>query len=328
MIQKNITAVFKPTVITFVTYLHKLMFMKNFLKMRFIVLLFAAISIYAASCSDDNAVGNPAPVPNIAQIVAQTPEFSSLNTALVRTNLTGSLTSGNLTLFAPDNASFTASGIDANTAPVTKLDSILKYHVVGQSIGLSSFTGSDTLKSLLGKNIFLSKGVNGVFTNAINVKQTDIKGSNGFIHVVSKVLTPPTQSIAQIATADTSFSFLVSALTKLNLLNTVSGPGKFTVFAPTNAAFRAAGITDINAVPIPTLDVIVKYHILTTSVFTTDFINNYLITSLQGGNITLFTTPGAGVKITTGSQPASAITTANIVATNGVMHVINKVMLP
>ena len=163
--------------------------------------------------------------------------------------------------------------------------------------------------------------------NGIKVKQADISASNGVIHVIEKVLIPPTRTIAQIAAADTSFSFLVAAVTRVGLLNAISGPGKFTVFAPTNAAFRAAGITDINAVPLATLDTVIQYHVLATNVFASDLINNTTAQTLQGGNIRI-TTPPAGVKIDGSTQPVSNITTANITATNGVIHVLSRVMLP
>ena len=297
--------------------------------MRILVLVLASISLFTAACTDDNAAGNPAPIPNIAQIVAQSPNFSTLNAALVRTNLTGALTSGALTVFAPDNAAFINSGItDINAVPVTKLDSILKYHVLGQIVGSSVVPVSDTVKSILGKNIFASRNINGVFVNGVNIDQADILASNGVIHKIHNVLIPPTKTIAEIASGDTSFSFLVAALVKLNLVSAVSGPGKYTVFAPTNAAFRAAGITDINAVPIATLDAVVKYHVLTTNVFASDLVNNATATTLQGGTITIATTPAAGVKITGSAQPFSTITAVNITATNGVIHVLNRVMLP
>ncbi len=305
------------------------MFMKNYSKLRVFGFLFAAMSIFAAACNDDNAAGNPAPVPNIAQIVAQSPNFTTLNAAVVRTNLSSALASDNLTLFAPDNAAFASFGIsDVNAVPVSRLDSILKYHVLGQRVVSTAVPNSDTVKSVLGTNIFASRNTNGVFVNGISVKQADIQGSNGYIHVISSVLIPPTQTIAQIASADTSFSFLVEALTKLNLVSAMSGAGKYTVYAPTNAAFRAAGITDINAVPVATLDAVVKFHVLTTNYFSADFTNNAVVPTLQGGTLTVSTTPAPGVKITGSAQPVSTITTANIVATNGVIHVINRVMLP
>ena len=168
-----------------------------------------------------------------------------------------------------------------------------------------------------------------LIANGIKIKQSDILGSNGVIHVISKVLVPPTQTIAQILSADTSYSFFVAALTTVNLLTTVSGPGKFTVFAPTNAAFRAAGITDITVVPVAILDAVVKYHIVTSNIFTADLVDNTPpVPTLQGGNILRYATPVAGVRIATSVQPISAITTGNIVATNGVIQVINRIMLP
>jgi uncharacterized surface protein with fasciclin (FAS1) repeats len=99
------------------------------------------------------------------------------------------------------------------------------------------------------------------------------------------------------------------------------------VFAPTNAAFRAAGITDINAVPQATLETVVKYHVLATNVFASDLINNTTAQTIQGGNLRI-TLPPAAVKIDGSASPASNIATANITATNGVIHVIDRVLLP
>lgn len=303
--------------------------MKNFLNLRFYALFLVIISISAASCTDDNAAGNPLPVPSLDQIISQSPDYSSFNTALVRTSLNDDLATGTYTVFVPDNAAFIASGIsDVNAVPLAKLDSIVKYHIYGQIVKANVYPASDTLKTTLGRNIFASNNANGLFANGLKLKQTDVVGANGVIHVISKVLTPPTSNIIQIASADTNFTFLVAAITKLNLVTALSGAGKYTVFAPTNAAFRAAGITDINAIPMVILDAIIKYHVLNTNVFSSDFINSTTKVTLQGGTVTLSTTPSAGVKITGSAEPFAGITSANIVATNGVIHVINRAMLP
>jgi uncharacterized surface protein with fasciclin (FAS1) repeats len=303
--------------------------MKNYSMMRFGILFFTALTLFTAACNDDNGSNATVPQANIAQIVAQNPNLSTLNAALIRTNLTTALSTGTLTLFAPDNAAFVTAGItDVNAVPVTTLDSILKYHVLGQIVGSTAVPASDTVRTLIGRNIFASRNANGVFVNGYTVKQADIPASNGIIHVINNVLIPPTKTIADIAAADTSFSFLVAAVVKVGLLSALQGPGKYTVFAPTNAAFRAAGITDINAVPLATLTAVVRYHVITTNVFASDLINNATAITLQGGTITTSTIPAAGVKITGSAQPVSLITAANIKATNGVIHVINLIMLP
>lgn len=303
--------------------------MKKIKMMRLVSLAFLLITVFMVSCSDtENTVS--APVPNIAQIVSQSPSFSTLNAAVVKAGLTGALANTqNITLFAPDNAAFAASGItsvDGFTS--AQLQAILLYHVFGQKVGSAAVPVSDTLKTLNTRNIYASRNVNGVFTNGYKVKQADILGSNGVIHVIEKVLIPPSKTITTLATEDTTLSFLVAALTKVGLQTTLSGPGKFTVFAPTNQAFRDAGITDVNALPVQILEPILKYHVIGTNVFSSDLVNGLTATTLQGGTVTLTATPSATVKITTSAQPASPITVANIVATNGVIHKIGRVMIP
>jgi uncharacterized surface protein with fasciclin (FAS1) repeats len=304
--------------------------MKKFSMTRLSLIAFAVLSIIAVSCNEDNNDGNP-PAQSITDIVVADPNFSTLEAAVVKAGLADALATTNpLTVFAPDNAAFNASGITEATIaslPVAAVDSILKYHVLGAFVTSTSVPVSDAVTPLLGTKLFASRNANGVFMNGIKVKQADISASNGVIHVIERVLIPPTRTIAQIAAADTGFSFLVTALTRTNLLNAVSGPGKFTVFAPTNAAFRAAGITDINAVPLATLTAVIQLHVLTTNVFASDLINNTTAQTLQTGNIRI-TTPPAGVKIDGSTQPVSLITVANITATNGVIHVLSRAMLP
>ncbi len=302
--------------------------MKKSSLIRFSVIVFV-ISIFAFSCTEDSSSSTPRL--SITDLIVSDPNFSILEAAVVKAGLSDALAATNLyTVFAPDNAAFAASGITEATIaalPVTTVDSILKYHVLAGFVTSTSVPVSDAVIPLLGIKLFASRNVNGVFMNGNKVKQADISASNGVIHVIEKVLIPPTKTIAQLAAADTSFSFLVAAVTRVGLLSAISGPGKYTVFAPTNAAFRAVGITDINAVPLATLDIVVKYHILATNVFASDLVNNTTAQTLQGGNIRI-TTPPAGVKIDGSTQPVSNITTANITATNGVIHVLSRVMLP
>jgi uncharacterized surface protein with fasciclin (FAS1) repeats len=303
--------------------------MKKIKMMRLASLAFLLITVFMVSCSDtENSV--PAPVPNIAQIVSQSPNFSTLNAAVAKAGLGNALaTTQNITVFAPDNAAFAASGItsvDGFTS--AQLQSILLYHVFGQKVGSAAVPVSDTLNTLNTENIYASRNVNGVFTNGWKVKQADILGSNGVIHVIERVLIPPSKTIAALAIEDTTLSILASAINKLGLLPVMGGPGKFTVFAPTNQAFRDAGLADISLIPNVILEPIVKYHVIGTNIFASDLVNGGTATSLQGGTVTVNATPAANVKITTSAQPVSPIIAANIVATNGVIHKIGRVMIP
>lgn len=291
--------------------------------------LFASLTLVAAGCSDDEP--DTAPTPSITELVVNDPNFSILEAAVVKAGLANALATTNpLTVFAPNNAAFNASGITEsviNALPVSTVDSILKYHVLGSFVSSTQVPVSDAVPTLLGTKLFASRNSNGVFVNGVKVSPADIEASNGLVHVIAKVLIPPTKSIAEIAVADTNFTFLVQAVSRLGLVPTLSGPGKFTVFAPTNAAFRAAGITDINAVPIATLETVVRYHVLGTNVFASDLTNGATVPTLQGGNLLVNLTP-ARVKIATSTQPSSNITAVDITATNGVIHVIDRVLLP
>ena len=296
---------------------------------RMSIFAIAALFLVTASCSDDEP--NTAPLPTVTDLVVNDPNFSILEAAVVKAGLADALATTNpITVFAPNNAAFNASGITEsviNSLPVATVDSILKYHVLGAFVTSSSVPVSDAVTTLLGTRLFASRNTNGVFANGIRVSPADIEARNGVVHVVERVLIPPTRTIAEIASADTSFSLLVQAAARLGLVPALSSPGKLTVFAPTNAAFRAAGITDVNAVDRATLDLVVRNHVLGTNVFASDLVNGATVPTLQGGNLLVNLSP-ARVKIATSTQPSSNIAVANITATNGVIHVIDRVLLP
>jgi uncharacterized surface protein with fasciclin (FAS1) repeats len=287
------------------------------------------VAFFSVSCNDDDEPTGPG---NVTSIVANNPNFSILNSAINRAGLGSALSSGTLTVFAPDDAAFAASGLSAaavNGLSVASLDSILKYHVLGSQVGSSSVPASDAVTSLLGTRIFASRNTNGVFVNGIKVKTADLAASNGVIHVIERVLLPPTRTIAQIATADTTFSILLAAVVKAGLADAVSQPGKYTVFAPRNAAFRAAGFPDvaaINAAPTATIQKVVRDHVLTTNVFSSDLTEGATPTTLGATTLTVNLSP-ARVKLSSSANPSSNISAANIVATNGVIHVIDRVIL-
>ncbi|WP_153799111.1 fasciclin domain-containing protein [Foetidibacter luteolus] len=302
------------------------------MKRTLISLLSASMLLTTFSgCSDDDDVVNPQN--NITDIVASSPDFSILKSALDKAGLTATVnSSNNITVFAPDNTAFSNSGITQaaiDAMDQDELAAILTYHVIAAKVASSAVPASDTVKTLQGLNLYASNNANGVFVNGIKVKQADVQASNGTVHVIDKVLLPPSQTIAQIASG-ADFTLLLAAVVKAGLATAVSGPGKFTVFAPTNTAFNNAGfnsVADINSADQATIEAVVKYHVLATNAFASDLSNGGTATSLQGGTLTLNATPPT-VKITGSNENASAITTADVVATNGVVHVIDKVLLP
>lgn len=251
------------------------------------------------------------------------------------------LASESKTLFAPTNEAFTAAGITTLPGQET-LDAVLAYHLVnGEVMSTDIAIGSSAAETLNG-SIFLSKSEGGVFLNGISkVTTADIKGTNGVVHVIDRTLVPPSGTIAEIAVeTPEGFTELVAALARTqgqgdnDLLAAASDPtGNLTVFAPTDAAFRALyaalGVDNINEIPLPTLIDVLKHHIVSGRVFSTDLMGGE-VTTLNGNvNIDVSANPPTVTGGSGGSNVSSLQTSMlNIHATNGVIHVIDKVLLP
>jgi uncharacterized surface protein with fasciclin (FAS1) repeats len=310
------------------------------LQSLFMLMAFGALfSLSSCDKEDDEVIVTPPVVtPTVVGVAQADTTFSILVAAVVKAGLVNTLSDAtkSYTVFAPTNNAFRAAGYSAasiNALSATDVTNILTplltYHVLGAKVLSTAVPVSDTVKTLNGKNLFASKNVNGVFLNGIKVTTADINASNGVVHAIGSLLVPPTQTIAQIVTANPNFSLLLTAVVRAGLAPTLSGPGKFTVFAPVNSGFPASLDTDaeINAAPVATVAGIVGSHAFGTNIFAGD-----LVAGATGATVNPLTTltialsPAATVKITGSANSASAITSTNIVATNGVVHVIDKVL--
>lgn len=244
-----------------------------------------------------------------------------------------------LTLFAPTNDAFAAAGItDVNGA-----DAVLAYHVIDGTVMASMLPESGIAAAevaTLGGNIYITNAGGNVSINGTTtVTVTDITGSNGVVHVIDKTLVPPTNTINDIVASLASgnpaeFTMLAAALSKAGLGDTFGTEGPFTVFAPTDAAFMAAGFEDVDAINATDAEVLVPiltHHVVEPSVyiFSTDLTDNLQAPMLNGQNI-LIDLDTLTVQDAAGSNPAAGLVTAllNVHATNGVVHVIDKVLLP
>jgi uncharacterized surface protein with fasciclin (FAS1) repeats len=309
--------------------------MKKFQKMAMIALL--AISTIACDSDDDAA---PAPQ-TITDIAAANPNFSTLVTALQRTGLDDVLDApGSYTVFAPTNAAFTTflSGANVNDVPVPVLTQILLNHVVSGTVQSSQLTTGyiETLATFNGVangsnlNMYVNTA-DGVELNGVSTVTTaNIIASNGVIHVVDAVIGLPT--VVTFATADPNFSSLVATLTspgQPDFVSVLSGAGPFTVFAPTNAAFTALG-TELAAIPLVPSEAqiteVLEYHVVSGNVLSSSLTNNQVVTTIQGGTFTIGLTGGA--KITDANARVSNIIAVDVQAANGVIHVVDKVLLP
>ena len=257
---------------------------------------------------------------------------TSLVAALAQANLVTTLQgTGPFTVFAPTDAAFTAAGIDLSSfdtdAENATLVDILTYHVVSGSVASTALTDGMTATALNGDSVTFTVNAAGVQVNDANVVTADVAATNGIIHVIDKVLMPPADlvDIPTVATGTGIHTALVAALTQANLVSTLQGTGPFTVFAPTDAAFTAAGIDlstfDTDAENATLVDIL-TYHVVSGSVASTALTDGLTATALNGDNVT-FTVNAAGVQVNDAN-----VVTADVAASNGIVHVIDKVLMP
>jgi uncharacterized surface protein with fasciclin (FAS1) repeats len=262
---------------------------------------------------------------------------SAVNKAGLGTTLSGS---GPFTVFAPTDDAFNASGISSSviaSLSADQLKRILLYHTLPSKVMAAQAPAGPDAKVVTASDdsVFITNNANGVFINGVKVTQADIAASNGVIHTVGRVLLPPVGNLVEVASSDTTFSYLVAAVTRASTSSTnvaaiLSSGGIFTVFAPTNNAFRAAGfatINDINGADPNTLTNILTYHVIPGRVFSSDLTNGAQPATANGGKVTISLSSGANVK-GNGNTTASNILATDIMATNGVVHVIDQVLLP
>jgi uncharacterized surface protein with fasciclin (FAS1) repeats len=300
--------------------------------------IFVTLAYLGVSCKKSNSSSAPA---TIAAQVSAGSDFTSLYAAVTKAGLATTLSgAGPFTVFAPTDSAFNASGITPgviNSLTSAELQTILLYHTLPSKVLSSNVPAGPNAKVVTasGDSVFVTNNANGVFVNGIKVTHADIAASNGVIHTLGRVLLPPVGNIVGVASSDTLFSFLVAAVVRAssgstNVAAVLSGGGILTVFAPTNNAFRAAGFPDIaaiNAADPNTLTSILTYHVIAGRIFSSDLTQGAQPQTVNGGKLTVSLSSGATVKGNSNTS-ASNIIGANIMATNGVVHVIDQVLLP
>ena len=284
---------------------------------------------------------------DIVDIAASNEDFSTLVAAVQAAGLVDALKGeGPFTVFAPTNAAFAAlpdGALDALVAdPAGDLTQILLYHVLSGKVMAADVTDGLEATTLQGGAVTFTVTDGAVKINDANIVVTDIQASNGVIHVIDAVIVPPAPEstpeatpepaaeapvgdIVDIAASNEDFSTLVAAVQAAGLVDALKGEGPFTVFAPTNAAFAAlpdGALDALVADPAGDLTQILLYHVLSGKVMAADVTDGLEATTLQGGAVT-FTVADGAVKI----NDANIVVT-DIEATNGVIHVIDAVIVP
>lgn len=310
---------------------------------------FLAVPLTLSGCwlddDDDSPAPQPVPPPEattIVDVAVADGNFTTLVAALEAADLVTTLDDedGTFTVFAPTDDAFEALGqetIDALLADTDTLADILTYHVLSTEVNAEAAIGQagSLVETVNGDSIALSLSGDNLLVNTATVTMTDIATDNGIIHVIDAVLMPPEfvdasdSTIAQVAAGDEQFSTLVAALTEADLVSTLDNPdATFTVFAPTNDAFDmidegtlAALLEDTDA-----LSAVLLQHVVAD-------VEADSVTAFSLNGTSIETVSGASVPILINEETDSltvggaTVVVSNIQANNGIIHVIDTVIV-
>ena len=277
-------------------------------------------------------------LPTIADIAVEDGRFTTLVAALEAAGLVETLAGeGTFTVFAPTDDAFATLPEGTVTSlledPEGALTDILLYHVVDGAVPAETVVTLESATTLGGEDVTITVEDGNVFLNdTVQVIITDIEAANGIIHVIDGVLLPPSMtaeelpSIAEIAVEDGRFTTLVTALEAAGLVETLSGEGAFTVFAPTDDAFAAlpeGTVASLLEDPEGALTDILLYHVVDGVVPAETVVTLETATTLQGSDLSISIEDG-NVFLNDSVQ----VIITNIEASNGIIHVIDGVLLP
>lgn len=301
------------------------------------ILLILSLSLsLLTACGDDDDKGSQNPTDSIVEIAQSNPEFSLLVDALVKAELVTTLNgTGPFTVFAPTNAAFEALLSDLGVTGLDDLSKddltpILTYHVISGKV-LSTQLAAGPATTLNG-DFYLSLGSSVYINGATQVTSADLEATNGVVHVIDRVLVPPTEDVVDIAISNNpgEFNELVGAVVKAGLVDALKADGPFTLFAPTDAAFNelytALGITGLDDLTANDLSPILLYHVFEARVFSTDLTSG-AVNTLGGQDVTV--NLGSSITLSDlGTADEAAVISTDILGTNGIVHIIDKVLLP
>ncbi|MCP4884733.1 MAG: fasciclin domain-containing protein [Flavobacteriales bacterium] len=279
-------------------------------------------------------------VGTIAEVVQFNKDFTILNAALRKAELLETVaTADNLTVFAPDNAGFVAAGITSlDGLEKEDLTPILTYHVLGAIVKSADLPASGIAATLNGANLYLGYlNQQRVLINGLTeIKAVDIEKSNGVIHVIDRTLVPPAPNVVEIALAladqgeASEFTVLTSLLASdayAGITQALIDAENVTVFAPTDDAFE-----EISEV-IPTLDeaqisTILTYHAVGARVFSYNLVEGQVVPTLNTQTLKVASINGEAITIEDKTDDPANVIEVNVHGSNGVIHVIDKVLLP
>jgi transforming growth factor-beta-induced protein len=269
------------------------------------------------------------PPTTVADVIVNSPIHNTLEAAAGAAGLVPTLqTAGPFTIFAPtDNAfaSLPAGTVEALLKdPKGLLTQILLYHAVGANALSSGLSNGQFIKTINGKSVNVIINSDGVFINNAKVTVADVIADNGVVHVIDAVLLPPT-TVADVIVNSPVHNTLEAAAGAAGLVPTLQGAGPFTIFAPTDNAFAALPAGTVEALlkdPKGALTQILLYHAVSANALSTGLSNGQFIKTINGKSVNVIINAD-GVFINN-----AKVTVVDVIADNGVVHVIDAVLLP
>lgn len=230
-----------------------------------------------------------------------------------------------LTVFAPDNEAFDVALSAFPDLTADQITEILTYHVLAAEVLSGDLEAAQTVETLSEEPIYVTAEAGTVtINNSATVTTADLSGNNGVVHVIDGVLLPNKfQNIVQIASKNYDLSTLVSLVAGADLVPTLEGDGPFTVFAPTNAAFEAVSET-LDTLTEEQVAEVLTYHVAALEALAGDLSDGMEVETVQGESITVNIDADGNVTL----NGSVNVVTVNLQGTNGVIHVIDGVLLP
>ena len=277
------------------------------------------------------------PSNTVVDIIVNSEDHTVLEAAVLAADLAGALSAeGPFTVFAPTDAAFTAlmEALEVSAEELLAfegLTDVLLYHVVGAQALAADLSDGQEITTLLDQDVTITINGMGVFVNQAMVTVADIMADNGVVHVIDAVLLPELdenlpETVVDIIVASEVHTLLEAAVVAAGLVDALSGEGPFTVFAPTDDAIvaltEALSITAEELLALPNLGEILQYHVVAADAFAEDLSDGQLLTTLLGQDVTV-SISDAGVMVND-----AMVIVADLEAENGVVHVIDAVLLP
>jgi len=309
----------------------------------FVLLVIIYNSMLVSGCVKNSNINSTTPTDTtISGLIATISNLTVLSSAVNAVDLDTLLSKpGPYTYFVATDAAYSGFGISSTTLtslPDTQLRKILLYGLIPGKHLSTQFTIANNIpvQTYLGDSVFITSTGSSFFVNGFQLASYDFAATNGILDGVSAPLIPPSGNLLHTIQADTAFSYFAAAIARastgtVNIDTLLSGSGIYTVFLATNSAFQTAGFTTLSVINNSNPDSlarIMEYNILPKRVFTSDFASGQTLTTLLTGNTIVGQQINGLQYEVEGHNSSASITSPNIMAYNGVIHVTNHILLP